>query len=270
MVKTQVAPRRRRNADVPSVEQQCAALQARLERLETQIRQAQQMSNMGRNAATFAHEVSGLLTPVMGYAKKAIADDDVDLMRKALARTVRNGDMLVAMSNRLLGLASAKPPERKPTALRSVVDEALESLCRDLTKDGISVSIQIPESVSVQVDGLQVQQVLFNLFLNAREAMSAGHSGRLVVHAEPRGSDVVLKIRNSGPPIPPEVLPHIFEPFQSTKPVERNGRPRCGGLGLALCRDLIDENNGTISVESNDEMGTTFTLTIPSAVSHLI
>lgn len=267
MARAPAAPPRRRTADAPSVEGLLDQLQSQVGRLHAQVRQAQQVEVLGKASATFAHEVSGLLTPILGYAKKALADDDVELMRKALTRTVSNTEMLVAMSGRLLGLTSAKPPERKRTSLRSVVDEALASLCRDPAKDGITVAIHMPESLSARVDGLQLQQVLFNLFLNAREAMSAGHSGRLVINGEARGNEAILTIRNSGPPISAEVLPHIFEPFQSTKPAERNGKARCGGLGLALCRDLVDENNGTISVESNHETGTTFTITLPAAAA---
>lgn len=259
------ASSRRRTADALSVETQFDKLQSQLERLQLQVRQAQQVEVMGQATATIAHEVSGLLTPILGYAKKALADDDVALMRKALARTVTNAEMLVAMSNRLLGLTSAKPTQRQPTPLRPIVDEALASLCRDLSKDGIGIRIEIPDGLAAQVDALQLQQVLFNLFLNAREAMSAAHSGRLVINAESTGRETVLRIRNSGPPIPSDVLPHVFEPFQSTKPAERNGRAKCGGLGLALCRDLVHENDGTISVESELESGTTFTITLPSA-----
>jgi len=82
-----------------------------------------------------------------------------------------------------------------------------------------------------------------------------------------REASVVIEIRNTGDSIPPDLLPQIFEPFQSSKPVERNGRRRCGGLGLALCRDLIEENQGSIRVTSDPEKGTMFTITLPAANS---
>ena len=124
--------------------------------------------------------------------------------------------------------------------------------------------MNIDESLTVQADSLQLQQVLFNLFLNAREAMSAGHSGRLTISASRREDSIIIEIRNTGNSIPADLLPHLFEPFQTSKPVEREGRRRCGGLGLALCRDLIEENQGAIAVSSAPGETTTFTITLPA------
>ena len=115
-----------------------------------------------------------------------------------------------------------------------------------------------------------LKQVLFNLLLNAREAMHARHNGYLGISAEQQGEHVSIKVKNTGDPIPPELLPQIFEPFQTSKPATRGGRTRCGGLGLALCRDLVEENGGTITVSSSLDSGTTFSMVLPSAaaVSH--
>jgi signal transduction histidine kinase len=137
-------------------------------------------------------------------------------------------------------------------------------LCRDLAKDGIRFSIDVDEALTVWADSLQVRQVLFNLFLNAREAMAKSHSGRLTVSAARQEEQVIIEVRNTGEPIPPDLLPHIFDLFRTSKPVTRQGRRRCGGLGLALCRDLVEENNGTIGVTSGPDMATTFTIVLPA------
>jgi signal transduction histidine kinase len=293
--------------DAPSIDDRFAQLSAQFDVLKAQVRQAQQLSSLGTAAAMIAHEVNNLLTPILSYADYALQTDDVALAKKALTVTARNTRMLIAMSERLLELGAAKPQQRESVGVRQAVEDALASMCRDPSKDGISFEMNIGDSLTVFADPLQLRQVLFNLFLNAREAMVPNHSGRLTVSAyqnrdrkgagnhsrererpdclppsqggtqggpqspnhqitqSPNHPDmVVLEIRNTGPPIPPELLPHIFEPFQTNKPVRRDGKSRCGGLGLALVRDLIEENDGTIRVIS-DETGTTFAITLQPA-----
>jgi len=265
MAKT--SPTRTRPGDgvVSPVEDRFAQFSAQFDLLKAQVRQAQQLANLGTAAATLAHEVNNLLTPIRAYAEYALTSDNHELMRKALTVTNKNAHMVIAMSSRILEISAAKPQKTEPVAVRAVVEDALASLCRDLSKDGIDLAVSVDESLTVQADPLQLLQVLFNLFLNAREAMSATHSGRLTISATRHENHIVVEIHNTGDSIPVDLLPHLFEPFQTSKPVEREGRRRCGGLGLALCRDLIEENSGTIQVTSDAEKGTVFTITLPAA-----
>ena len=119
-------------------------------------------------------------------------------------------------------------------------------------------------SLKVWSDPLALQQVLFNLFLNAREAMAPSHSGRLTVSARPRDGRVVIEVRDTGVGIDPEMLPDIFDPLKTSKPIDRRGHLRCGGLGLALCHEIVTENGGSISVNSEPGAGTTFTIILPA------
>lgn len=240
-------------------------LQDQLDRLKTQVRQAQQLSTLGTAAAMIAHEVNNLLTPIFNYAKTARDCDDLDLKNKALRVTVTNVEMLIAMSARVLQLSAAVPPERKNVPVREIVDDAVASLCRDFSKDSIKFSCEVDSDLSIFADRLQIQQVLFNLLLNARESMAKSHGGSLGISARPAGDRVILDLRNGGDPIPAELLSRIFEPFQSSKTPSDSSRSRCSGLGLTLCRDLVEENGGTIAVTSDRETGTTFTLTLPAA-----
>ena len=244
-----------------------ADLQAQFDTLKAQVRQAQQLSSLGTAAAMIAHEVNNLLTPIVAYAKAALEGDDVELQKKALTVTAKNAEILMAMSQRILSISAAAPTQRKSVNLRIVVEEAAASLCRDFSKDGISFSVNVDKSITVFVDALQIQQVFFNLFLNAREAMASTHTGRLSVSARRQAGQVVIEVRNTGEGIPPDWLPSIFEPFQTAKSETNNNRSRCRGLGLTLCRDLIEENDGTIHVASEPATGTTFTIAIPSSPS---
>lgn len=244
------------------VEGQLEQLEGRLAQLKAQVRQAQQLAGLGTAAATIAHEVNNLLTPLLGYAQYALDTDDPALSRKALTVTVKNVRLLVAMSERVLGITAARAPTSERVTVRSAALDAAASLCRDLSKDGIQFVVDLDEQLGVQADPLQLQQVFFNLFLNARNAMAASHNGRLSVSGRREDGQVIVEVCDTGKGIPPDLLPHIFDPLQSSKPATGD---RCAGLGLALCRDLVQENGGTIRVASTPNAGTTFTIVLPGA-----
>ena len=261
-----IPPDLTRNAADPvlDVQQQFARLEAQLELLKAQVRQAQQLSSLGTAAAMIAHEVNNLLTPILAYTQAALSANDTDLMKRALSVTVRQVQILIAMSDRVLKISAAKATAAQVVPIRPVVEEAVASLCRDLARDGITLSIEMDEGLSAWFDPLQLQQILFNLFLNAREAMARSHSGRLTVTAQRQDDRIVIQIRNTGEPIPADLLPQVFDPFRSSKPIIGGATVRCSGLGLTLCRDLVEENGGSISVTSDLEAGTVFTITVPA------
>lgn len=245
-------------------EKRVQQLQAQFDVLKAQVRQAQQLAGLGVAAAMIAHEVNNLLTPLRAYAQTALEGNDPELQRKALSVTLRNSEMLMAMSDRVLHISAAKPADRQPVRIRNVVEDALATLCRDPAKDGIRFLMDIDPALTAWVDALQLQQVLFNLMLNARNAMAKTHQGKLTVAASRQGDEVTILVRDTGPGIPSDLLPRVFDPLQSSKPVERNGHHRCSGLGLALCRDLVEENGGSITVTSVEGTGTTFTISLPA------
>ncbi len=250
-----------------SVESYLHNLEEQLNRLRAQVRQAQQLSSLGTAAAMIAHEVNNLLTPIVSYAQFALQDDDPKLKEKALQVTINNAKLLVAMSDRVLEISAAKRCEPVMVSVYDVVVEAEASQCRDLSKDGITLRNMVDPAIKVFADPLQLQQVFFNLLLNARKAMKDGHSGSITITATQQASSTVIDVRDTGPGIDQAMLGHIFEPLQTSKPIGasgENGRQRCAGLGLALCRDLIVENGGTISVTSENNQGTTFTIQLPN------
>lgn len=249
-----------------SLEEKFAVLTAQIDILKAQVRQVQQLASLGTAAAMIAHEVNNLLTPILAYADSALQSNDLEFAKKALNVTARNARMLIAMSGRMLELGAAKTQKAEKTDVRLAVTDAMASLCRDLEKDGLTFTMKIDEGVCVMADPLHLRQILFNLFLNAREAMAPAHSGRLsVTTSVERPGYTCIEVRNTGPAIPGELLPTIFEPFQSTKSAGGNGKARCSGLGLALVRDLVQENGGTIGVTSNEAAGTAFRIVLPTA-----
>ena len=227
---------------VSDVEAHLTKLGAQLELLRAQVRQAQQLASMGTAAAMIAHEVRNLLTPIRAYAQRALDEDDGELQRKALQVTLRSAAVLVGMCERILEVSAAKPPARKPVSIHGAAHDAAESLCRDLAKDGIRFTVKVDESLTAWADPLQLQQVFFNLFLNARKAMASSHNGRLTVTASREENIVRIEVKDTGNGIPAAVLPHAFDPFQTSKPTNGSGPRLCAGLGLALCRDLVEES----------------------------
>ena len=247
----------------PGLEDRLTDVQNQLDRLKAQVRQAQQLAHLGTIAATIAHEVNNLLTPIRSYAQAALDSNDPSLREKALTVTLKNVDMLVAMTGRVLEVSAAKAWDRRSVSVRKTAEDAVASLCRDLSKDGIRLRMDVDESLYAFVDPLQLQQVFFNLFLNARNAMASSRDGRLVVAGRRDGARVVVDVSDSGPGIAPGIIEHIFDALETTKVADQDGKQRCAGLGLALCRDLIEENGGQITVASRLAEGTTFTLHLP-------
>ena len=122
------------------------------------------------NFCIFIPGPNNLLTPILSYATAAVGSNDHSLQEKALQITIKHVQMLIAMSEKVLQLGAAHKGKRETVRLAAVVGGALESLCRDLSRDGITLTQQIDKNLTVEADPLHLQQVLFNLFLNAREA----------------------------------------------------------------------------------------------------
>ncbi|RJP35438.1 MAG: hypothetical protein C4547_09550 [Phycisphaerales bacterium] len=248
------------------VQQQFALLEARFRQLKAEVRQAMQLSALGTATAVWAHELNNLITPQISYAQVALRQDtDVELMRKALRVALANGEAIKAMSERILGL-SAQPAGAAPqhVGLRAATEEALECLGRDPSRDGIDVVFHIPDDLSVWADPHSLKQILFNLLLNAREAMASKHGGRLTVRARRQGDDrAMIDVSDTGGGIAPDRIPHIFEPFATSKVTKANGKVRFGGVGLSLSKQLVEECGGTIQVSSRVGEGTTFSIALP-------
>lgn len=220
------------------------------------------MASLGAAATMLAHEFNNLMTPVVSYARFALNADDRELMVKALEMTLRQTEIVTSMSDRILGLAVNETESYQPVKLVEAVGDAVACLCRDLSKDGISLNVDLDEGLSVLADPKQLQQVLFNLLINARQAITH-RNGRIHVTGKRNGDQTVeLRVQDNGCGISPENLERIFEQFFSTKTDRPNGSGV--GMGLSLCREIIEEHGGRMSVESTAGEGATFIITLPA------
>lgn len=238
------------------------------ESLKSQLADLQHLANIGTVSHMIAHEINNLLTPLKSYASFALSNpDDKALTEKALQKVVKNCGRAAKIAESMLALVSGETQEKQNARLGELIDEIFTCLCRDFTKDGIIVEIRVPDDISVYVIPVQIQQVLMNLILNARDAMLPG-GGVLTIRAAETAETVIIEVADTGQGIDPSNLINIFETFYTTKtdkasPAERSG----SGIGLAFCKMIIDGHKGCISVESEPGQGSTFKIVLPKTTN---
>ncbi len=224
----------------------------------------QALAKLGSASHMIAHEINNLLTPLTSYATLALKNlDDAQLVEKALQKTVQNCQRSTKVMETILAMANDKKIQKNNAKLFALVQDVFTCLCRDFSKDGITVNINIPNDLEVWVVPVQIQQVLMNLILNARDAMLPS-SGVLAITATECDQEVKIEVRDTGCGIKSSDLENIFEFFFSTKPDESLPARDSGyGLGLAFCAKVVDAHGGNISVQSKPGEGTTFIITLP-------
>jgi len=253
-----------------AVHRQLSEQQQRTETLEQEAAQLEGLANLGSATAMIAHEINNLLTPLTNYAEIALQNpDDKALAERALRKTAQNCRQAGKVMESILAMANAACAEKVQTPLLPLVNAVFDCLCRDLKKDGITAEIRLREDLQVWAAPVQLQQAIMNLILNAREAMIP-RGGVLTIEAEERTGDVRIKVRDTGCGIEPSEMKKVFDSFFSTKNKQGSEQSACGehsrtgnGLGLALCKKVIEGHNGSITVDSQPNQGTTFTIVLP-------
>ncbi|MBY0231213.1 MAG: sensor histidine kinase [Gemmataceae bacterium] len=233
------------------------------DQLRQQLLQAQRLSSVGALASSVAHEFNNILTTVMNYAKLALRPSaDEDSRTQALERILKGSQRAATIVASMLGFARNTGTQREDTDLAGLMEEVLVLCEKDLSKHRIQVEKRFHGRPRASVIPSQIEQVLLNLVINARQAMPRGGHLRLEVKEAPGTGMVELKVADSGAGIPPERLRMIFEPFFTTKEPDESGQGGTG-LGLSVCRQIIEHHQGRIRVESMVGKGSTFTLKLP-------
>lgn len=245
---------------------------AHFEQLEEQFRQVRdglthshRLATLGTIASVIAHEYNNILTPMISYAQLALSQpDDADLMRKAVEKSLAGAERAAKISSSLLGFARDADDEHAAD-VPAVVHDAIACLGRDPAKDGITLTLDLPD-VRVLMPPLNLQQVILNLVLNARKAMRR-RGGQLRITGRRDGDSLMVRVTDTGPGIPAEIRDNLFEPFVTHQIGDTDDftAPRGTGLGLCICRDLLRAAGGSIAVESSGPTGTTFVLKMPLA-----
>jgi two-component system, NtrC family, sensor kinase len=251
-----------------SLHQSLARKEEENQALKSQNMQLQALANLGSATCMIAHEINNLLTPLANYAALAAQNpDDRKLAEKALDKTVRNCQRAGKIMQSMLAMANGQKQQRETVAAKGLIEEVFTCLCRDFSKDRIRVEIQVDDRLQMSCIPVQIQQVLMNLVLNARDAMLPG-GGALRVSAAGDREHVDLIVSDTGTGITPENLKNIFRPFFTTKTGKDRpaGSTSGSGVGLAFCRRIVDAHGGEITVQSQVGQGSTFTIRLPCAM----
>jgi two-component system sensor histidine kinase PilS (NtrC family) len=224
-----------------------------LRRAEEQLRTVDHLASLGRFSAQLAHEIRNPLAAMRGAAQM-LADESVGTSAVKLSRIlIRESDRLSARVEDFLRFARPQPPKLEPIDLGQLVNNTIEMLKVDPLCRGISLEVATTETVLVQGDSAQLQQVLINLVRNALTA--AGPTGRVRVQVSQRAGRPELRVWDSAGGIPPSDLSRIFEPFYTTK----SGGT---GLGLSTAHTIVRGHGGEITVTSEPTVGTEFVVAL--------
>lgn len=249
-----------------SLEQEVQRLNGVIAELHLQLLQAQKLGSIGMLASSITHEFNNVLTTVINYAKMGIRRRDDDTRDKAFDKILAAGQRASKITTGLLSYARARGDRRDVHSLAQLVQDVLVLVDKDLQKHRISLQLDLQPDACAEVNASQIQQVLLNLIINARQAMQPGGTLCLATRRnEPAGTAEIL-VRDTGTGIPADKLPLIFEPFYTSKTTDVQGQGGTG-LGLALCKDVVESHRGRIRVESVVGKGTTFTLKLPLATA---
>ena len=240
-------------------------VERQLEILSDELRRAQRFAALGELASTTTHEFNNVLTTIINYAKLGLRHHDAATRDKAFSKILDASQRAEKITNGVLGMARNRGTDRVATDLAKLLDESLVLLERELRKYRVQVELQVEPAPPALVCGNQIQQVLLNLLTNARQAMPSGGRVILRIAHDPAAGTVDLTVRDTGSGIPADQLPRIFDRYYTTKQGPDATGKGGTGVGLAACREIIQEHQGKIRVESTVGVGTAFTLKLPVA-----
>lgn len=230
------------------------------ERMESHLREREKLFTLGLLAGGVAHDLNNPLAVISAHAQVLQRRAQDAETREQLAGILSSVDRCTRIVADLLNFARRHPAERGPVDVGVVLAETLGMRERQISTSGIDLRVEVDEDLPmIQADAHQLQQVFLNILVNGEHALrERGRTLRVSARRtdEPVPS-VIVEFWNDGPPIPPDVLPQIFDPLFTTKPGEEGT-----GLGLFICRRIVREHGGWLDVRSDAE-GTAFSVRLP-------
>ncbi len=243
-------------------------IQSETDQLREQLLRAQRLSSVGTLASSVAHEFNNILTTIINYAKLGMRADSTDASRlQALEKILKGSQRAAAIVNSMLGFARNNAAQREHCDLVSLVEEVLLLTEKDLTKHHVQIDKKFQGRPKAPVVRGQIEQIFLNLIINARQAMPRGGLLTIEVRDNARTAMAEIHICDTGVGIPAERLRRIFEAFYTTKEPDENGRGG-NGLGLSVCRQIIEQHQGRIRVESVVGKGSRFIVKLPLHLSN--
>jgi PAS domain S-box-containing protein len=254
-----ITERKRAEAEVREGERRYRAV-------EMELAHANRVATMGQLSASIAHEVNQPIAAAITNAHSALRwlgarPPDLEEVRQALGRIVRDGNRAGDVIGRIRDLIRKAPPRKDGLEINEAILEVIALTRGEVVKNGVSVQTQLAEGLPlIQGDRVQLQQVILNLIVNAVEAMSGvGEGSRelLISTGKAESDGVLVAVRDSGPGLAPASLERLFGAFYTTKP---------GGLGmgLSICRSIIEAHGGRLWATANVPQGAVFQFTVPA------
>jgi PAS domain S-box-containing protein len=239
---------------------------AQLEQMQSDFAHINRVSMMGELAASLSHEITQPIGSARNNARAAMnfldrSPPDLSEVREALGCIVGDTDRAGDIVDRIRDHIKKTPPRKEHLDLNEAINEVIVLGRTAIIKNGVAVQIRLSEGLlPVHCDRVQLQQVVLNLILNAAEAMGSveGQPRDLLISTEQHHAGVLVAVRDSGPGIDPTLLERVFEAFYTTK-------SRGVGMGLSICRSIIDAHGGRLWAEANEPRGTIFQFTLPAA-----
>jgi len=232
----------------------------------TELAHVTRVTTVGELTASIAHEVKQPITAAVTSAQTALRwleaqPPELEEVREALSRIVRAGKRAGDVIGRIRALVTKDPPRKDSVEVNGAIREVVELTRGEAVKNGVSVRTDLSEGLpQIQGDRVQLQQVILNLIINGIEAMAgAGEASRdlLISSRTDSTGGVIVAVADTGPGLPAEALEHVFAAFYTTKP---GGL----GLGLSICRSIIEAHDGRLWVSANEPRGALFQVTLPA------
>ena len=236
-----------------------------LAQVQAELAHVSRVTTLGQLTASIAHEVTQPIAAARINARGALnfldaQPPDLGEVKEVLSWIVDDADRAGAIIDRIRDHIKKAPPRRERFDLNAAINEVIMLAQSAINKSGVSVQTCVTDEVlTVQGDRVQVQQVLLNLLLNAAEALGSveAEARELLISAEQdRANGVLVAVRDSGPGIDPKHFERVFEAFYTTK---SSGV----GIGLSICRSIIDAHGGRLWAEANEPRGAVFLFTLP-------
>jgi C4-dicarboxylate-specific signal transduction histidine kinase len=254
------AVRRHREDDITRLNRELAKRAAdRIHELELELAHANPVATMGLLTASIAHEINQPITGTVASADAALRwldtqPPDMKEVRHALDLIMEAGVRAAEVIDRIRALVSKAPPRKDWVDITAAIREVIALTKGEIVKNSVSVQTRLAEGLPfVQGDRVQLQQVLLNLIINAVEAMSGTSEGQreLLISTEKLESGIAVMMQDSGPGLSPATVGRVFESFHTTKP---GGL----GLGLSICRSIIEAHRGRLWATNNVRQGPLF------------
>ncbi len=226
-------------------------------RLQDELRRSERLASLGKLLAGVAHEVRNPLAAIRSTVQLWQRLPDQSRSPESLDAVIRSVDRLNETVSQLLYFSRADGTVREPVDVNRLLEETLELFAAQAAGQGVTLLARLADEASVEGSPAALRQVFGNLTTNALQAMFDG--GELEVTTQQGDGAVIIEFADTGPGIPAEIEPHLFEPFFTT-------RPEGTGLGLALCREIVLQHDGTIECVASTQRGARFRIELP--VSH--